>query len=61
MPRGLFLPLGLGMYTLRAGLGINFPLLILEPVLTNHALSIPSKVSLSDPFVMFPGLLFIIS
>ena len=61
IPRGLFLPLGLGMYTLLAGLGFNSSSSSLREVALNQSSVIPSRVYLSTPppLVMLPGLLFI--
>lgn len=53
-----FLP-GFGIITLLAGDQLNFPLRISLAIFTNQFLLIPSRVVLSEPFDIFPGLLFI--
>lgn len=59
-PRGLssFLP-GFGIITLRAGLNLNFPFRRFIAVFSNHFSLIPSRVVLSVPLDIFPGLLLI--
>ena len=61
MPKGLHLPLVLGIYTLRAGLKLYFSLLNLREVSSNHLIGRPSRVSLSTPLTMFPGLDLMVS
>lgn len=58
--RGLnsFFP-GLGIITLRAGENLNFPFCIFWAVLSNHFKLIPSRVVLSVPLDILPGLLLI--
>lgn len=53
---GLNLPLALGISILRFGENLNFPDLSSFAVFSNHSQSIPSRVSLDNPFVIFPGL-----
>lgn len=59
-PKGLvsFFP-GLGMRTLLAGVKLNFPDFSSSAVSMNHAWSIPSRVSIVIPLLMFPGFAFI--
>lgn len=59
-PRGLFslLP-GLGIKTLLAGVKVSFPVLISLERFSNHSNVSPSKVSLVEPLLMFPGFPFI--
>ncbi len=59
IPSGLNLPLALGISILRFGENLNFPDLSSFAVFSNHSQSIPSRVSLDNPFVIFPGLLII--
>jgi hypothetical protein len=61
IPRGLFFPLALGIYTLLAGLNLKDSFLSSKEVLRNQSLSIPSSVMLSVPSTMFPDLLLIFS
>lgn len=58
-PSGLSFPFDLGMRTFLTGLGRKASFLSLSEICSNHIAETPSNVSESDPFVMFPGLLFI--
>lgn len=55
IPKGLILPLALGIYTLRVGLNWNCSLLSWSEIFSNQSLEIPSRVSKSAPGVIFPG------
>ncbi|OTA47465.1 hypothetical protein K449DRAFT_341472, partial [Hypoxylon sp. EC38] len=55
IPKGLSLPLALGIITLLAGENVNCPLASLRPRSSNHSQVRSSNVPLIDPLVIFPG------
>lgn len=56
IPKGLIFPFALGMNTLLAGRNLYFPRLKSSVAFKNHLAVIPSRVSLSDPWTILPGL-----